>query len=433
MVSGTVSANDNGRNHAAVLCDLSKKNWRRRPDLNRGWRFCRPYRVVDRSAWLRLLVPDDARFSLVFGRCCSEVAPNLQTHACALTWLQPHVGDRQGGRPLESSRPCADSVRPPRDAATVSKFTLARAPPGSRPWRPGLPLVAPAGGAHRGVLETISRNRPDVASNSEYYRRMTLPTDRRTFLAASASAVIGLSLRSSLAQAADPATLTLTRASELLRAKAVSSVELTRACLARIERFNGPLNAFITVTADQALTTARDMDAALRRIRDVWSVLATALYEMSELMLGAERPCVGRGVGHVLTFGSDLRNYSRNHGLKVFKPRCDALERIVNYRHRTRAEAATAMVSVGGVRYASSHRAFQQLDGLPVSITTTHLPGQKTALFGMTRTGKSNTAKIVLKTIFELRWQPAALRIGQGIFDPNGEYANENAQDAGER
>src|SRR3954454_23470506 len=95
--------------------------------------------------------------------------------------------------------------------------------------------------------------------------RMTLPTDRRTFLGASATAMIGLSLRSSLAQAADPATLTLTSASELLRAKAISSVELTRACLARIERFNGPLNAFITVTADQALATARDMDAALRR------------------------------------------------------------------------------------------------------------------------------------------------------------------------
>jgi hypothetical protein len=38
----------------------------------------------------------------------------------------------------------------------------------------------------------------------------------------------------------------------------------------------------------------------------------------------------------------------------------------------------------------------------------------------MTRTGKSNTTKIVLKTIFELRWQPAA-------------YANESAEDAGER
>jgi aspartyl-tRNA(Asn)/glutamyl-tRNA(Gln) amidotransferase subunit A len=94
---------------------------------------------------------------------------------------------------------------------------------------------------------------------------MTLPTDRRTFLAAGASAVIGLSLRSSAAPAIDPATLTLTRASALLRAKTVSSVELTRACLARIERLNGQLNAFITVMADQALTTAGDMDASLRR------------------------------------------------------------------------------------------------------------------------------------------------------------------------
>jgi aspartyl-tRNA(Asn)/glutamyl-tRNA(Gln) amidotransferase subunit A len=131
-----------------------------------------------------------------------------------------------------------------------------------QPWRP---IVGSCCGVHIEVSETISRNRADVASNINYYRRMTLPTDRRTFLAASASGAIGFSLRSSLAQTADSATLTLTRASELLRAKAVSSLELTRACLARIERFNGPLNAFITVMADQALTTARDMDTALRR------------------------------------------------------------------------------------------------------------------------------------------------------------------------
>ena len=97
----------------------------------------------------------------------------------------------------------------------------------------------------------------------------------------------------------------------------------------------------------------------------------------------------------MLTFGSDLTNYYHNHGLKVFTPRCDALERIVNYRDpRTHADAATAMVSVGAVRYASSHRAFQQVDGLAVSMTPTDLLGQKTALFGMTRTGTSNTTKI---------------------------------------
>lgn len=127
-------------------------------------------------------------------------------------------------------------------------------------------------------------------------------------------------------------------------------------------------------------------------------------------------------------------NYCPNQGLKVFKPRSDALERIVNYPDpRTHADANTAMVRVGAVGYASSHRAFQQVDGVPLSITPTDLLVQKAALFGMTRTGKSNTTKIVLKAIFELRWQPAALRIGQIIFDPNGEHANENAQAAGER
>ncbi|HEU5256666.1 MAG TPA: amidase family protein [Vicinamibacterales bacterium] len=59
--------------------------------------------------------------------------------------------------------------------------------------------------------------------------------------------------------------MTLTRASELLRTKAVSSVELTRACLERIEKYNSTLNAFITVTAEQALTAAREMDMESRR------------------------------------------------------------------------------------------------------------------------------------------------------------------------
>ena len=51
----------------------------------------------------------------------------------------------------------------------------------------------------------------------------------------------------------------------------------------------------------------------------------------------------------------------------------------------------------------------------------------------MTRTGKSNTTKIIAKTVYKLRYpenpEDKTLRIGQIIFDPNGEYANENAQD----
>ncbi len=133
-----------------------------------------------------------------------------------------------------------------------------------------------------------------------------------------------------------------------------------------------------------------------------------------------------------LCFGSDISNYYPNRGLKVFKPRGEVLAHIVNFRDpMIFAGVRIPMVHIGHIRYASTNRRFQQVTSVPVSVTPTDLLGQKTALFGMTRTGKSNTTKIILKAIFALRWAAAdAQGIGQLVFDPNGEYANENVQDA---
>jgi Asp-tRNA(Asn)/Glu-tRNA(Gln) amidotransferase A subunit family amidase len=47
----------------------------------------------------------------------------------------------------------------------------------------------------------------------------------------------------------------------VLRRRIASPVELTQACLKRIERYNPALNAFIAVTAEQAITAARPMEA----------------------------------------------------------------------------------------------------------------------------------------------------------------------------
>ena len=55
--------------------------------------------------------------------------------------------------------------------------------------------------------------------------------------------------------------MTLQQARQLLRSRAVSPIDLTRACLTRIERYNGKLDAFITVTGEQALADARAMEA----------------------------------------------------------------------------------------------------------------------------------------------------------------------------
>ena len=130
-----------------------------------------------------------------------------------------------------------------------------------------------------------------------------------------------------------------------------------------------------------------------------------------------------------LKFGSDLSNYYPNMGLKVYKPNDQALKQIVNYRDPNVESNSEYEVDIGEVRYASTNRSFQGISNVPVYISPNDLLGQKTALFGMTRTGKSNTTKIIAKAVFELRFKREAKRVGQVIFDPNGEYANENAQD----
>ena len=50
-----------------------------------------------------------------------------------------------------------------------------------------------------------------------------------------------------------------------LRSQAISPVELTQECLARIEKFNPVLNAFITVTAESALAEARAAEIEIQR------------------------------------------------------------------------------------------------------------------------------------------------------------------------
>ncbi|HEU4768943.1 MAG TPA: amidase [Pyrinomonadaceae bacterium] len=58
--------------------------------------------------------------------------------------------------------------------------------------------------------------------------------------------------------------LSIAKASELLRRKQISAVELTTSCLNRIEQLNPVLNAFITVMHDGALVQARQADDEIR-------------------------------------------------------------------------------------------------------------------------------------------------------------------------
>src|SRR5215475_1938928 len=63
----------------------------------------------------------------------------------------------------------------------------------------------------------------------------------------------------------DLAKATIADLSEALRTRKLSPLELTHECLQRIEQRNPVLNAFITVTADQALKRARQSEEEIMR------------------------------------------------------------------------------------------------------------------------------------------------------------------------
>jgi hypothetical protein len=155
-------------------------------------------------------------------------------------------------------------------------------------------------------------------------------------------------------------------------------------------------------------------------------------------------------------FGADLENFYSAHHYSVYKVNREVLGFIVNQRDSPDIIPGNDNeFSIGHVRYSSSLR-FQSKDvenNAEVFIHPADLLGKRTSLFGMTRTGKSNTVKKVIEatvqissksilkldniesvrvednlTSFDKKGAPK-FPVGQIIFDVNGEYANANLQD----
>lgn len=153
-------------------------------------------------------------------------------------------------------------------------------------------------------------------------------------------------------------------------------------------------------------------------------------------------------------FGADVENFYSAHNYKVIKPNSNVLELIVNFREEGITGKPTD-IKIGKVRYSSSLRFQAQEDNVPVFVSPKDFLGKRTALFGMTRTGKSNTVKKVIQATVSMSDKAAyplngklngsavanlepltedglpKYPVGQIIFDINGEYANANMQDEG--
>ena len=145
-----------------------------------------------------------------------------------------------------------------------------------------------------------------------------------------------------------------------------------------------------------------------------------------------------------LQLGSDIENFSASLTQKVYMPKGAALETIVNYvdpirKNKSKAdfkalgiETEVEPFKIGTVRYTSSDRLqrSQEKEFVSVKIQPADFLARRTAVLGMTRTGKSNMVKQTVSVVKDIS-DKSNLPIGQLIFDINGEYANANNQDNG--
>ncbi|HAI96786.1 MAG: ATPase [Cycloclasticus sp.] len=153
----------------------------------------------------------------------------------------------------------------------------------------------------------------------------------------------------------------------------------------------------------------------------------------------------------LVEFGADLENFYSANNYSVYKATDEVLHQIVNQRDGDVIAGNENEFKIGHVRYSSSRRFQVKQRNVDVFISPGDFIGKRTALFGMTRTGKSNTVKKIIEATAEISKKAPSTSfiktteliepftdsgapefpVGQIIFDVNGEYANPNLQDKG--
>ena len=191
--------------------------------------------------------------------------------------------------------------------------------------------------------------------------------------------------------------------------------------------------------ANQTSTDEMRLTATQESIgQDVWSN-KLAKWIVNEIALGGvETHILGTLTWRdgTLQFAEDTANYYSACGSYAWKPTGFLLESIVNLSHRRNSldlsslnnyDKSDIRIRVAKTRFAAADDGEES--SVPVQIDPTDLLKRRTAFFGMSRSGKSNAMKITAQAVYMLREKYPDFRVGQLIFDPNGEYAQDNLQD----
>ncbi|WP_062431980.1 ATP-binding protein [Herbidospora daliensis] len=184
------------------------------------------------------------------------------------------------------------------------------------------------------------------------------------------------------------------------------------------------------------LAAMRDADIREQRPEKIVDNLTSNQIQMSAFECDVLGTFYGETVARkpFIQWGADIDNVYSGARYFVYLPSADILSFIASYPERTEEEIQENkqpdLIDLGVVRFASTRRraADAKMDKAPVNVRVTDFISRKTAVLGMTRVGKSNTNKTICTAVFEHAARTNT-RIGQLIFDPQGEYANVNEQD----
>ena len=123
-------------------------------------------------------------------------------------------------------------------------------------------------------------------------------------------------------------------------------------------------------------------------------------------------------------FSGDLNNFVSAHKYRVYAPTDNLLDLIVNTLVPKRSRFNVGKLRMTENRLPLSGKSLPDVD---VFIAADDFRGTRTALFGKTRLGKSNVVKLIAESVINTTRETE--KVGQVIFDSDGEYANDNPQD----
>ncbi len=210
-------------------------------------------------------------------------------------------------------------------------------------------------------------------------------------------------------------------------------------------RVNGPAplynEAHLLELRTEAMRVSMD-SSTTSRAADVLTQNEAAFVGLHTSVLGTfyteDCPNADGASVSTLCFSQDIETFYSISQYQVYKPMGEGLRTISSFPEITPQEIELGhsmdnpppRSRLGTLRYASTRRRqMKRPDSIaPVNINIRDFIGNKSALFGMTRMGKSNTMKVIAAETLAYSTREEH-PVGQLILDPSGEYSTHNQQD----